>query len=36
LSDGQGLTPRFSDLVGRHTGAGYGTLCLDLLEPRRL
>lgn len=28
--DAQGLTPHFTDLVGRFAGAGYATLCVDL------
>lgn len=32
VHDNQGLTPYFSDLVGRFAGAGYGTLCVDLLS----
>ena len=32
VHDNQGLTDHFSDLVGRFAGAGYGTLCADLLS----
>lgn len=32
VHDNQGLTDHFVDLVGRFAGAGYGTLCVDLLS----
>jgi carboxymethylenebutenolidase len=32
VPDAQGLTPHFSDLTGRFAGAGYATLCVDLLS----
>jgi carboxymethylenebutenolidase len=32
IHDNQGLTPHFADVVGRFAGAGYATLCVDLLS----
>jgi carboxymethylenebutenolidase len=32
VHDNQGLTPHFSDVVGRFAGAGYAALCVDLLS----
>jgi carboxymethylenebutenolidase len=32
VHDDQGLTPHLADVVGRFAGAGYATLCVDLLS----
>lgn len=32
VHDNQGLTPHYADVVGRFAGAGYATLCVDLLS----
>jgi carboxymethylenebutenolidase len=34
VHENRGLTEHFFDLVGRLAGAGYGTLCVDLLSAR--